>query len=50
MLAEDRTTEADRELIMEGWRTWMTGLVSLHKYFLSSSQEAGRQTEEAEFG
>ena len=48
MLAEDRTTEADRELIMEGWRNRMTGF--LHKHFLSSSQEAGRQTEEAELG
>ena len=49
MLAEDRTTEADRELIMEGLShvTVVTEFVSLNKHFLSSSQEASRQAEEA---
>ena len=39
MLAEDRTTEADRELIMEGWRHRNIGMTCFSSTIIFSARK-----------
>lgn len=49
VLAEDRTTESDKELIMEGWCRYLPTVLAMNNQHFCSEKETSGEAEEDEF-